>query len=120
MPITARQARVAYEKDQSIGESHKEVVTASKKKNVVKSKPAEKQGEPMMKRVRRKLYEVYHGGNAYMPKKDEIIVRVKKKIEPIKREPMKPMETVRTKTVSGGLKQAGLTDQEIARFRRKK
>lgn len=97
MPITARQARAAYEKDQSIGESHKELVAASKKK---KDKPAEDKKEPMMKRVQRKLYEVYHGGNAYMPKK--------------------PMETVRTKDVSSGLKQAGLSDKEIAKLRGKK
>lgn len=68
MAITARQARAAYEKDQSIGESHKEVVSAGKK-NTEKAKKAEKKGESMMKRVRRKLYEAYHGGNAYMPKK---------------------------------------------------
>ena len=97
MPITARQARIAYEKDQSIGESHKEVVAASKKKTAAKNTP---KGEPLMKRVRRKLYEVYHGGNAYMPKKS--------------------METTRTKTVSSGLKQAGLSDKEIAKLRGKK
>lgn len=114
MPITARQARAAYEKDQSIGESHKELVAASKKK---KDKPAEDKKEPMMKRVQRKLYEVYHGGNAYMPKKDEVVRRIKKKIEPTKRE---PMESARTKVVVGGLKQAGLTDAEIAKFQRKK
>ena len=32
----------------------------------------------------------------------------------------KPLETVRTKNISSGLKQAGLTDEEIARFRGKK
>ena len=54
----------------------------------------------LMKRVGRKLREVYGGKNTYMPKKS--------------------VETARTKTVSGGLKQAGLTDKEIAKLRGKK
>lgn len=97
MPITARQARAAYEKDQSIGESHKEVVAASKKKTAAKNTP---KGEPLMKRVRRKLYEVYHGGNAYMPKKNEV--------------------TVRTKVIRKGLEQAGLTKKEMMKLEGRK
>lgn len=56
--------------------------------------------EGLIKRTKRRLYELWHGKKAYAKKK------VKK--------------TVRTKDVEGGLKRAGLTAKEIARLRGKK
>ena len=68
MAITRKQARDIFEKDESIGDSFKRATAASDKRDADMKKGKTK-GEPLMKRVRRKLYEVYHGKNAYMPEK---------------------------------------------------
>jgi len=57
--------------------------------------------EGLFKKVRRRLYELYHGPKAYIRKK--------------------PIVTARTKAITKrGLKPAGLTKKEIARLRGKK
>lgn len=62
--------------------------------------------EALIKKVARKLREIYYGPKTYLPKKPK----------------PKPAEktTVRTKTITKGLRSAGLTQKEIDRLRGKK
>lgn len=85
-------------KGKSFEEAHKK---AAKKATIRKKS---KYDEKMVKKVARKLYEIFYGPKAY----------IKKEFKPTGK---KKFKTVRTKAVEKGLKRGGLTEKEIARFR---
>lgn len=60
--------------------------------------------EALIKKVARKLREIYYGPKTYLPKKPKPTVK----------------STVRTKDITKSLRSAGLTQKEIDRLRGKK
>lgn len=60
--------------------------------------------EALIKKVARKLREIYYGPKTYLPKKRKPTVK----------------PTVRTKDITKSLRSAGLTQEEINRLRGKK
>ncbi len=65
-------------------------------------------------KTKRRMKELYYGDRTYLPghKKPAVV----KPVPAVKPTP----NTRRTTQIEGGLKQAGLTEKEIARFRGKK
>ena len=77
----------------------------------------------LMSRVKRKLKEVYYGNRAYTP--DHVRPNMVAYHKPTKKSETQTVTqtrkpTARENTITGGLKQAGLTEAEIAKFRSKK
>jgi len=78
--------------------------------------------EGLVKKTKRRMKELLGGERTYLPKERKLVAKVPEiKAKPMKEITAKPeLKTQRTVQVESGLKQAGLTEKEIARFRGKK
>ena len=68
--------------------------------------------EGLVKKTKRRINELLHGDKTYLPGGKKSVGQVK--------QPASMPKTNRTKQVESGLKQAGLTEDEMARFMPKK
>ena len=99
MGITASQQRV-FDKKQSTEKNMKEA--AMKQNENIKSGKAKKTpDEELLAKTKRRLKELFYGDKTYLPKEK------------------KSKKTTRTKAVESGLKQAGLSESDIAKFKKK-
>ena len=111
MAINRAQTRKAFESgsgttEQRLNRAKKETEKApAHKKKVMANSGKEYDEEGLVKKTKRRLKELYYGERAYTKGH---------------KAPKKPKKTTeRTKQVSSGLKAAGLSDEEIAKFRKK-
>lgn len=88
----------------SLDKAHKAAVAKSKVQPEAKTTRTGKKApskEGLVKKTKRRLKELWGGEKTYLPKKE------------------KSNETTRTKVVESGLKQAGLSESDIAKFKKK-
>ena len=63
-----------------------------------------KKEENLVSKTKRRLKELFYGEKTYLPKGSKV---------------KKTKKTARTKTVESGLKRAGLSESDIAKFKKK-
>lgn len=100
----AKEVEKNIAKGMTLDKAHKAAVARSKVQPEVKTRTGKKvpSEEGMLKKMKRRLKELWGGEKTYLPKKK------------------KPKKTARTKQVESGLKKAGLSESDIAKFRTKK